>query len=716
MGQRISVGPPLITINQGNMFMVTLENGEITPDSELGFFAQDTRLVSLYQIRIEQSPWDLATSSALTYYGARYCLVSPQVQTHSGTIHLRDLALTVERSVGEGVHEDLDIVNYSNRHLSFNFELRLESDFADIFEVKEHRLVPRGALETDWNAAQCELTTKYQNRDFQRGLIWRIFCKHGRPHYANGNFIFEVDLPPSGQWHTCSLLIPVIQGKPSPVRHRCNEASHGDTEMDRLQQKWQQGTTHLCTPNTVVQQTYDQSIRDIGALRLYEHDISDDLWMPAAGVPWFVTVFGRDSLIVSLQNMLINCPLANGTLKRLTEFQAKERDDFRDAQPGKILHEIRFGELAHFKLIPHAPYYGTADATILFPILLSETYRWTGREEILREFRDPVLRCLEWIDHYGDLDGDGFQEYKTLSPQGYHNLSWKDASDAVVYPDGSQVRQPIATCELQGYVYDAKLRLAEIFEALGDSSAAKDLRDQAETLKRRFNEAFWMPDEAFYAFALDPDKKQVKTIASNPGHLLWSGIVPQERAQSVIQRLLQPDMFSGWGIRTLSSANPAYNPHEYQRGSVWPHDNAIIAAGAKRYGLWRETNQIANAIFDAASAFQAYRLPELFAGLQRTEGSFPVQYIGANTPQAWAAGSIFMLLRAICGIRADLPRNELSLNPTLPDWLPELILTNLKVGEHRMAIRFAGNGTDSRFEVLENPGAIRVNAARRRAA
>jgi glycogen debranching enzyme len=716
MPNGIKVGPSLITINQGNMFMVTLDNGEISPDSELGFFAQDTRFVSRYQIRIHGTPWNLATSSAVSYYGASYYLVSPQIETTSGTIYAREVALTIERAVGDGVHEDFDIANYSNRKISFHFELNLESDFADLFEVKTHRLVRRGALDTVWNAGNSELTSQYRNGDFERGFIWRIQCMQSRPHYANGSITFDIALPPNGQWHACSFLIPVLEGKRRQPAYRCNEASDGDTAMDRLQHQWKQSATHVRAANPHVQQAYDQSVRDMGALRLYEHDINDELWMPAAGVPWFVTVFGRDSLIVSLQNMFIKCPLANGTLKRLAQFQARERDDFRDAQPGKILHEIRFGELAHFKLIPHVPYYGTADATILFPILLSETFRWTGREDILREFRDPALRCLEWIDRYGDLDGDGFQEYKTFSPQGYHNLAWKDASDAVVYPDGSQVEQPIAICELQGYVYDAKLRMAEIFEAFGDVSAARDLLTQAEELKRRFNDAYWMEDEGFYAFALDPAKRQVKTIASNPGHLLWSGIVPQEQARRVIERLLRPDMFSGWGIRTLSSENPAYNPHEYQRGSVWPHDNAIIAAGAKQYGLWREANQIAKAIFDAAAAFQGYRLPELFSGLERTPGSFPVQYVGANIPQAWAAGSIFVFLRAIFGISANVPRNELQLDPTLPEWLQEITITNFKVGDHRMAIRFTGIAPESRFEVLENPGEIHVNGDRRRAA
>lgn len=712
----IKVGPSLITINQGNMFMMTLDNGEISPHSELGFFAQDTRFVSRYEIRIERIPWMLVTSSAVSYYGVRYYLVSPDIETTAGTIHARELALTIERAVGEGVHEDFDIANHSNRHVSFHFELSLESDFADIFEVKGHRLVRRGALDTIWNVEQSELTSQYQNGDFKRAFIWRIQCMHSQPHYANGTLTFNVSLPPNGQWHACSFLIPVLEGRRQYPAYRCNQATDGDTAMDRLQRQWKQSTTVLRTANQHVQEAYDQSVRDMGALRLYEQNINDEPWMPAAGVPWFVTVFGRDSLIVSLQNMFLNCPLANGTLKRLAQFQAKERDDFRDAQPGKILHEIRFGELAHFKLIPHLPYYGTADATILFPILLSETFRWTGREDILREFRDPALRCLEWIDKYGDLDGDGFQEYKTFSPQGYHNLSWKDASDAVVYPDGSQVEQPIATCELQGYVYDAKLRMSEILEMLGDTAAPRHLVRQAEELKRRFNDAFWMKDEGFYAFALDPSKAQVRTIASNPGHLLWSGIVPPERAARVIERLLMSDMFSGWGVRTLSSRNPAYNPHEYQRGSVWPHDNAIIAAGAKQYGLWRQANQIAGSIFDTAAAVQGYRLPELFAGLERTPGSFPVQYIGANIPQAWAAGSIFMLLRAILGIGANVSRNELRLDPTLPEWLPEITITNFRVGEHRMAIRFFDIAPSSRFEVLDNPGGIQVSGGLRRVA
>ena len=288
-------------------------------------------------------------------------------------------------------------------------------------------------------------------------------------------------------------------------------------------------------------------------------------------------------------------------------------------------------------------------------------------------------------------------------------MAWKDSGVAVVYPDGSQVEQPIAICELQGYVYDAKLRMAELCEQEGEASGAKKLRSQAQTLKKDFNEAFWMEDEGAYAFALDPDKKQVRTIASNPGHLLWSGIVDgRAKAERVIRRLLQPDMYSGWGIRTLSKNNPAHDPNAYQLGSVWPHDNAIIAAGAKRYGLWKEANTIARGIFDAAEKFQMFRLPELFAGQDREEEGFPVQYLGANIPQAWAAGSIFMLLRAILGIEPDAPKKLLHLDPTLPDWLPELTISGLRVGHQQLAIRFTGEGAASRYEVLEGGDALTI--------
>ena len=431
--------------------------------------------------------------------------------------------------------------------------------------------------------------------------------------------------------------------------------------------------------------------------------------MPAAGVPWFVALFGRDSLIASLQSMIVHPDLARGALRKLAELQATERDDARDAEPGKIPHEVRAGELAHFRLIPHTPYYGTADATPLYLIALHEAWRWLGDDTLLREHRETALRCLEWIDQSGDLDGDGFQEYRTRSPQGYENMGWKDASDAVVYPDGRQVPAPKALCELQGYVFDAWLRMAEVFDALGEPERAVALRGKARGLRAAFEDRFWCEDLGFYAFALDPEKQPVRTIASNVGHCLWSGIASPERAARVVQRFFEPDLWSGWGIRTLSARNPAYNPFSYQRGSVWPHDNGIIALGFKRYGFTAEAARVARDISEAASSFMYYRLPELYAGVERRPGTFPVLYKQANVPQAWAAGSVFHLLQAILGLRGDAPRGRLYVDPELPRWLPEITLHGLAIGEARVDLRFWRDGDCSRWTASIREGAISVH-------
>jgi glycogen debranching enzyme len=401
---------------------------------------------------------------------------------------------------------------------------------------------------------------------------------------------------------------------------------------------------------------------------------------------------------------------ARGALATLARYQATAMDDWRDAEPGKIPHELRVGELAHFNRIPHTPYYGTADATPLYLVALHEAWRWLGDTALLRRYRDVALRCLEWIDRHGDLDGDGFQEYRTRSPRGYENMGWKDATDAVVYPDGRQVRPPKALCELQGYVFDAWLRMAEVFDELGEPDRSAELRARAAELQRRFEERFWCEDIGFYAFCLDPDKEPVRTVASNQGHLLWSGIASPERAGRVVQRLLAPDMWSGWGIRTLSAQNPAYNPFSYHRGSVWPHDNGIIALGFKRYGFAAEAARIARDISEVGSYFECHRLPELYAGTEQRPGSFPVQYLGANVPQAWAAGSVFHLLQAILGIRADACREHLYVDPQLPRWLPDVTLHGVAVGRARVDLRFRRVDEQSTWDATVLHGRVEVQA------
>ena len=711
MAVEIKVGPPVLTINQGNTFMITTEDGEIDREEPLGIFAQDTRFISYYHFFIDMQQWKLLTSSQIQYFAARLHLTNPRIETESGVLPADTIGLRIDRCVGGGIHEDFYITNYDSKRVSFFFEMVLRCDFADIFEVKVRQFVERGHLFSEWhqNENGCyESVTTYQNKGFRRQTIYRFVAPSSPPSYANGRIIFEISLDPGQTWHTCGYIILVYDGRMHEPTDVCHASLDRSTPMERHQIEWRRECAQLFSSNDQVVGAFQEAVDDMGSLRFHLRYGSEEVWVPAAGVPWFVTLFGRDSLIVSFQNMMVYPSFALGSLRALAELQAMAMDDWRDAEPGKIPHEIRFGELAYLNRIPHTPYYGTHDATPLYLIVLSEAYRWFGDAEGLRAFRATAERCLAWIDRYGDRDGDGFQEYKTRSPVGYHNQGWKDAWDAVVYPDGSQVPAPIALCELQGYVYDAKLRMAELFRAWGEATRAAELEKEAAMLRQRFNEAFWVDSEKFYAFGLDPKKARIETAASNPGHCLWSGIVPSEKAGRVVHRLLEGDLFSGWGIRTLSSRNPAYNPFSYQLGSVWPHDNGIIAAGFKRYGFDAEANLVAGAIFETAGFFDQYRFPELFSGLQRVNGDFPVQYRGASIPQAWAAGSIFHLLRTILGLEADAPHRRLYLRPTLPEWLPDITLTNLRVGKVKINIHFYRKEGRSFWKVLNQQGEIDV--------
>jgi glycogen debranching enzyme len=700
----IQVAPPGITISQGRTFMVTDQRGEIKPESDTGIYAIDTRFISFYHLYINRQPWKLVNSSQLSFYAARWYLTNPKISTEGGEFAENTIGLTIDRIVEEGIHEDFYVLNYTGKKISFVLELALRSDFADLFEVKSRRFIQRGRMQTTWDEQERRLRTSYTNQDFHRAVTYEVTNTDVPVGFANGRIFYEIELNPGEQWHACGdILLEHGQHIKKPVTgHRTpHQYEEPLNELDELQAQWLNSRPNLQTPNDHVYRMYRQAIEDMGALRIYDLDVSNQEWVPAAGVPWFVTLFGRDSLIVSFQNMSVSTGFAYGALKRLAEYQATMRDDYRDAQPGRILHEIRFGELAHFHLIPHTPYYGTADATILYLLVLSETYRWTDDVSLLEQYRKVAEACLDWIDHFGDLDGDGFQEYRTYSSLGYENIGWKDAGDSVVYADGSQVKQPKGLCELQGYVYDAKVRMAEVFQVLGDGPRAQALLQQAETLKRNFNATFWMEDEGCFAYGLDSHKQLITPVTSNAGHCLWSGISDQEKAERTARRLLQEDMWSGWGIRTITSKNPAYNPFSYHLGSVWPHDNGIIATGFKRYGLHNEANQVIRGIFDAARRFEAYRLPEIFAGLRRKgKTDFPALYPpGANIPQAWASGSVFQMLQTILGLRADAPHKRLYVNPTLPEWLSELQIQQLRVGSCSFTLHFWREGNRSRWEV-----------------
>jgi glycogen debranching enzyme len=704
MPVEIKVGPPVLTINQGTIFMVTDERGEIDFGSEQGVFGGDTRLVSDYKLYVNGIPWTLLTSATIEYDSMRIELTNPALTTDIGDLKAQQVGLTIKRRVAQGIHEDLDVVSYADCPVHFQLEIALRSDFADIFEVRQHQFVRRGNTHTEWHENSGELRTTYTNGDFHRGLAFQLVNADSRAQFANGRVVFDIALQPGQSWHSCAYyhLDDGREQRATSIHHHPDQPIRDD--LGSLQAEWQAVATRLSSANEDVYRAFTQSVEDMGALRMHEQDLARNVWLPAAGVPWYVALFGRDSLIASLQNMLVSAPFARGALQRLADYQATAIDDWRDAEPGKIPHELRVGELAFLHKVPHTPYYGTADATLLYPIVLHEAWKWTGDEALIRTHLETARRCLAWADNYGDIDADGFQEYRTRSNQGYENMGWKDSGDAVVYPDGSQVRQPKGLVELQGYTFDAKMRMAEIFEAVGEQDHAAELRIAAARLRQQFEDAFWCDDLGFYAFGLDPHKQPIKTLASNVGHCLWSGLPSPDRAAQVVHRFLEPDFWSGWGIRTLPSSHPAYNPYSYHRGSVWPHDNALIALGFKRYGFADECARVARDLFEAASYFEGYRLPELYAGLPRQPGSFPVQYLGANIPQAWAAGSVFQLMQGILGLRGDAPLKRLYVQPTLPHWLRDVQLQGLVVGRTRLTLKFWREAESSRWEVLEQDG------------
>ncbi|MCT7990986.1 amylo-alpha-1,6-glucosidase [Laspinema olomoucense] len=708
---KVTVEPPFLTINHGSIFMVSELDGQIQCDKFQGIFADDTRFLSEYACFIDNTSWMRLTSSVTRYYASKIYLTNPAISSQNGEIAKGALSLTIARTAEHGIHEDLDITNHSLKAVKFHLDLEINSDFADIFEVQSGEFVRRGQIETDWDKKEYKLRHTYNNGDFYRCMIAHWDNLTSPPHYANGRVTFQIELEAGASWHACCCYTLIDNEHcHKPISLCYDEAIKSDvnTELQQLQRQWQDVCTTIATSNEDLKRLYCQSLEDMSAMRLYDYDMAPDVWLPAAGVPKYVALFGRDSLTASLQNQIIHPGFARGALQKLGQFQAKEYSDWQDAQPGKILHELRQGELVYLKKSPRSPYYGAADTTPLYTIVLHETWKWLGDDSLLKDYRDVALRCLDWIDRYGDLDKDGFQEYQVRSEKGIENQCWKDSGDSIVYPDGSQVKSPKALCELQGYVFDAWMRMAEVFEALGEKDSATELQGKAEKLRVQFEERFWCEDLGFYALTLDPDKQPVRSIASNPGHCLWSGIVSPERAQRVVKRLLEPDMSSGWGIRTLSSNHPSFNPFSYHLGSVWPHDNGIIALGFKRYGSHEAVASVAADIFETASHFACYQIPEVYAGTKRQIGAFPVPYIEANIPQAWAAGSVFHLIQALLGLQANAPHGCLYVDPYLPDWLPDLTLCGLEVGDSSIDLRFWREGDRTCWDASVRSGTISV--------
>jgi glycogen debranching enzyme len=436
----------------------------------------------------------------------------------------------------------------------------------------------------------------------------------------------------------------------------------------------------------------------------------------AAGIPWFATFFGRDSIIAAYQTLSLNPELARDTLRVLARYQAKERNDWLDEEPGKIPHEYREGEMTRCGEVPFGPYYGSIDATPLFLILVSETFNWTADEKLVQELMPSIHAALEWMEKDGDLDGDGFLEYKRRSPKGLTNEGWKDSWDANMHRDGTIAESPIALCEVQGYAYDARYRMASLLRMFGDHQTADRLKRQATDLAKKFEKAFWMQDENFYAMALDGKKQQLQAISSNAGHLLWSRIINRDRARIITERLMRDDVFSGWGLRTLANSERVFNPLSYHRGSVWPHDNSLAVHGMALNEMRDPAIKVLTALYQSAASFRDYRLPELFCGVERRDNDHPVNYPVACSPQAWASGAMFLMLISVLGIRPSAQRKELNIiNPQLPDWLESLQIRNLRVGNSRVGLDFSLHQNRTFCNVVDVEGEkLAVNVAFRK--
>jgi glycogen debranching enzyme len=679
---------PSVKINHGATFLVTDQQGAIPAGSpgEYGLYSADTRFLSRHELRLNGRRPESVASVRLSFRHARWHMVADSVLGPDGDMREARVAVTVDRLISlRQMHEDLALRTYGRTPVTVLLEVALESDFADLFEVRYRSWQRRADLNTWWLGPN-SLESRYQREDFVRRCLIRSMPQVGGITYANGALRIPADLIPGQEWRVCLQYDLLTSDDDMPaLAARCAFAP-GEEDPMRVARSWQLSVSQIMPADIRLQFAYERAIEDFAALRLHEQEASSNRWMPAAGLPWFMALFGRDSLIASIQAMVAQPAVALGTLENLARWQSDVDDPARDAEPGKIPHELRVGEWAHFGFIPHRPYYGTADATPLYLLLLAENFRWTGDAKALQPFRRAAERCLEWIDHHGDRDGDGFQEYAPRTPHGYRNQGWRDAHDGVLDEAGAFPELPLGTSEMQAYVYGAKRQIAALFEAWGDSSRASSLRSEAAELRRRFIEKFWLVERGELAFVIDGAKKAVGTVVSDSGHCLWMGILDEERGRLAGRRLMQQDMFTGWGLRTLSALHPSYDPHSYQRGSVWPHDSVIAAAGLRRYGLNEEAWSILDGLLAAVMCFEDIQMPELFAGLPKSEFAVPVPYRMANVPQAWAAGSVLHMVRVLLGLEPDMAEGRIYLDPALPAWCSRLELRKLRLGRHEVRL------------------------------
>jgi glycogen debranching enzyme len=712
-------------ISRGRSVFATTVHGLIEGGTYEGFFVHETRLLSRWRYTIDgQQPMPNASSIVRQNHWLGYFVTpaphvhAPPQDTGSGQVPNESritLELSVTRLVDDGLHEDVDLTNYTTEPTTFVFAIELDADFADQVERREE---PFGERQMRWDTAAQKLTfdfvATHNDATLHRGVEIALERCSSSPSWSDGCLSFEVTLAPKERWHACARITPLIDGHRLLAPPNCYASGGEDAPHEQAIRIFYDETTKVETSDAGleadVHATVEQARADLAALRLFDLDHDTRAWTVAAGLPMYVALFGRDTLTTGWQSGILGPEIITGTLHELARLQGTHVDDWRDEQPGKMLHEVHTGPLAMLGYHPRGRSYSSITTSGLYAFIVAELWHWTGDKDLVRPFIEPALRALQWLDRYGDIDGDGFYEYLSHSPMGPRHQAWKDSPDAIVYEDGGLVDPPIATCEEQAFVHVAKLHLAETLWFLGEHDLSRKLYREAEKLKKRFNDAFWMEDEGFYALALDAQKRPVRSISSNPGHCIAAGIADASLVERTADRLFEPDLFSGWGIRTLSSNHPRYNPYSYHLGSIWPVEQGTFALGLWRYGLHDRVQQLARAQFDAAAMFEYHRLPELFGGHPRDEQHpFPGIYPNANPLQAWSSSSVFMQLQAILGLYPYAPLKMLVVDPHLPEWLPEITVRDLRVGKARVTIRFRrGRSGRTSYRILDQTGTLHV--------
>jgi glycogen debranching enzyme len=669
-----------VTLVEGSTFCIGLPTGDIRPGAPHGLFFRDTRLLSRWEMRVDGHPLQpLAVEHEDPFAATFVCRARPRPGRSDATV----LVLR-RRHVSDGMREHVVLENLSGEAAGCTVTVLVEADFADVFEVKEDRVAAATGRLT--SQATDAFHAEYRWMGQSRGVL---VTADPTPDYLPGVLSFRVVIPARGRWEAVLQVQGSVNDILVPGRHTENEPQSENAPQRRLEAWREQAPRYPAGPPGLVT-TLRQSQEDLGVLRIFDARYPERAAV-AAGAPWFMSLFGRDSLLSAWMALPVDPTLAIGTLQTLAHYQGQVTNPLNEEQPGRIMHEMRTGMQTQLMLGGADVYYGTADATPLFVMLLDEVRRWGAPAEEVAALLPAADRALGWIHDYGDADGDGFVEYRRCTDRGLANQGWKDSWDGINFASGRLAEAPIALCEVQGYTYAACLARSRLAAASGDQEVSDQWAEQALKLKRQFNDTFWLADRGYFATALDGDKRPVDALASNLGHCLWTGIVDDDKAASVVAHLMSPNMFTGWGIRTLAASMGAYNPMSYHNGSVWPHDNAIAIAGMMRYGFVEEAQRVALAVLDAAEAFGG-RLPELFCGFDRSRFSAPVSYPTSCSPQAWAAATPTHILRTLLRLEPSVPDGLVKVSPVFPESLLPLQIDRLRIDGHALSLDLTADG------------------------